>query len=170
VSAITVVGNVVKSPERKRTQNGSSVTTFRVAETDRRFDSAKQEWIDASTFFVDVECWGDLGGNVSHSVSKGDPVIVLGNIRTDEWESEQGHRSRPQVKANVVALNLARGTADFRRTQRAAAAEQPATTEQESPAEYEEPADDPTREDFGVGIDTSYELDSENSSLEPARV
>ena len=169
MSAITVVGNVVTSPERKRTQNGS-VTKFRVAETDRRFDGAKQEWIDASTFFVDVECWGELGGNVSHSISKGDPVVVLGNIRTDEWESEQGHRSRPQVRAHTVAPNLARGTADFRRTQRAAGAEQPAPTEQESAPEYDEPADSPTSEDYGVGSDTSYELDSENSSLEPARV
>ena len=169
MSAITVVGNVVTSPERKRTQNGS-VTKFRVAETDRRFDSAKQEWIDASTFFVDVECWGELGGNVSHSISKGDPVVVLGNIRTDEWESEQGHRSRPQVRAHTVAPNLARGTADFRRTQRPAGAEQPAPAEQESAPEYDEPADAPTSEDYGTGSGPLYELDSENSSLEPARV
>ena len=169
MSAITVIGNVVKSPERKRTQNGS-VTNFRVAETERRFDSGKQEWIDGSTFFVDVECWGELGGNVSHSVSKGDPVIVLGNIRLDEWESEQGHRSRPQVKANVVALNLARGTADFRRTQRAAGVEQPAPADQESAPEYGEPADDATSEDYGTGSGPLYVLDSENSSPEPARV
>ena len=170
MSAITVIGNVVNSPERKRTQNGSSVTNFRVAETERRFDSGTQEWTDASTFFVDVECWGELGGNVSHSVSKGDPVVVLGTIRTDQWESEQGHRSRPQVKANVVALNLARGTADFRRTQRAAAAERPAPAEQESPAEYDDSADDPTTEDYGTGSTPLYQLDSENSSPEPARV
>lgn len=170
MSAITVIGNVVRSPERRRTQNGSSVTTFRVAETDRRFDSGKQEWIDASTFFVDVDCWGDLGGNVSHSVSKGDPVIVLGSIRTDEWESEQGHRSRPQVKATVVALNLARGTAEFRRTQRAAAPEHPVPAEQESPAEYDEPADDLTGQDYATGSEPLYVLDSENSSPEPARV
>ena len=170
MSAITVIGNVVKSPERKRTPGGSSVTTFRVAETDRRFDSGKQEWTDGSSFFVDVECWGELGGNVSHSVSKGDPVVVLGNIRTDEWESEQGHRSRPQVKATVVALNLQRGTADFRRTQRAAVADQPAPEQQESPAEYDEPADGPAGEDYDEGARSLYELDSENSSPEPARV
>jgi len=168
VSAITVNGNVVKSPERKRTQTGS-VTTFRVAETKRRFDSGTQEWVDASTFFVDVECWGELGGNVSHSVSKGDPVVVLGDIRLDEWESEQGHRSRPQVRANVVALNLARGTAEFRRTQRAAAEHQ-APAEQESPAEYDDSADDPTTEDYSTGSTPLYQLDSENSSPEPARV
>lgn len=116
---ITVIGNVVNSPARNRTQNGS-VTNFRVAATERRFDSAKQEWGDGSTFFVDVECWGELGGNVSHSISKGDPVVVVGAIRTHEWESDQGRRSRPQIRAEAVAPNLARGVADFRKTQRTA--------------------------------------------------
>jgi single stranded DNA-binding protein len=118
---ITVIGNVVNSPSRKRTQNGS-VTNFRVAATERRFDSATQDWVDGHSFFVDVECWGELGGNVSHSISKGDAVVVVGAIRTHEWDSEQGRRSRPQIKAEAVAPNLARGVADFRRTPRAAAA------------------------------------------------
>ena len=119
---ITVIGNVVTSPARNRTQNGS-VTNFRVAATERRFDSAKQEWGDGPTFFVDVECWGELGGNVAHSISKGDPVVVVGAIRTDEWESDQGRRSRPQIRAEAVAPNLARGVADFRKTQRTAQSE-----------------------------------------------
>ena len=42
---ITVIGNVVNSPSRSRTQNGS-VTNFRMAATERRFDSATQDWID----------------------------------------------------------------------------------------------------------------------------
>jgi single-strand DNA-binding protein len=122
---ITVIGNVVNSPTRNRTQNGS-VTNFRVASTERRFDSATQEWTDGPSFFVDVECWGELGGNVAHTLSKGDPVVVVGVIRTSEWESDQGRRSRPQIKAEAVAPNLARGTADFRRTTRAATSVEPA--------------------------------------------
>jgi single stranded DNA-binding protein len=170
VSAITVVGNVVTSPEFKRTQNGN-LTKFRVAETDRRFDSAKQEWIDASTFFVDVECWGELGGNVSHSISKGDPVVVVGNIRTDQWESEQGRRSRPQVRAHAVAPNLARGVAEFRKIQRTAAGQEESGPADETPTEDQDDlADVPTSEDYSAGSTSLYELDSENSSPEPARV
>ncbi|WP_422678039.1 single-stranded DNA-binding protein [Blastococcus brunescens] len=85
---ITVIGNVVTSPTRKRTQNGS-VTNFRVAATERRFDSATEGWIDGHSFFVDVECWGELGGNVSHSISKG--------IRSSSWARSgptSGSRSR----------------------------------------------------------------------------
>jgi single-strand DNA-binding protein len=171
---ITVIGNVVTSPDRRRTQNGS-VTNFRVAATERRFDSGTQGWVDGATFFVDVECWGELGGNVSHSVSKGDPVVVVGAIRTDEWESDQGKRSRPQIRAEAVAPNLARGVADFRRTQRSAAA---APGEQESPEDVlsEEQsadgqvADASTSEDYGSGSRPLYEVDSEDSSREPAHV
>ena len=69
-----------------------------------------------------------------------------------------------------MAPNLARGTADFRRTQRAAGAEPPAPAEEESTQEYDEPADGSTSGDYDSGSGSLYELDSENSSLEPARV
>lgn len=174
---ITAIGNVVNSPERKRTQNGS-VTNFRMAATERRFDSATQDWVDGHTFFVDVECWGEMGGNVSFSVSKGDPVVVVGTIRTHEWDSDQGRRSRPQIKAEAVALNLARGTAEFKRNRVTRTSEPDLETAGESttPAddgsagEQDDPTDIVTSEDYGAGSEDLYELDSENSSPEPARV
>ncbi|WP_104524825.1 single-stranded DNA-binding protein [Blastococcus atacamensis] len=160
---ITVIGNVVKAPTRNRTQNGS-VTNFRVAATERRFDSATQDWVDGHSFFIDVECWGELGGNVSHSISKGDPVVVVGNIRTDEWESEQGRRSRPQIKAEAVAPNLARGVADFRRTPRTAPAapDEPNTAEDEAGGYV-------SGRDY-VGADDAFEEMTEDLSAEPAHV
>jgi single-stranded DNA-binding protein len=168
---ITVVGNVVNSPSRNRTQNGS-VTNFRVAATERRFDGATQSWVDGHSFFVDVECWGELGGNVSHSISKGDPVVVVGAIRTHEWDSEQGRRSRPQIRAEAVAPNLARGVADFRRTSRAAAA---------APGEATVPADEADQEDlqsgelvagrdYEVGEETLGEVTPIDLAMEPAHV
>ena len=173
---ITAIGNVVNSPSRNRTQNGS-VTNFRMAATERRFDSATQEWVDGSTFFVDVECWGEMGGNVSHSVSKGDPVIVIGNIRTHEWDSEQGRRSRPQIRAEAVALNLARGTAEFRRT-RAKGAVDPGTGTLEegtpAPPAEEESADGLggglTSEDYETASEAFSDVDSDDRSREPATV
>jgi single stranded DNA-binding protein len=164
-SKITVIGNVVNSPSRNRTQNGS-VTNFRVASTERRFDSATGGWIDGPSFFVDVECWGELGGNVSHSVSKGDPVVVVGSIRTDEWDSDQGRRSRPQVKAEAVGPNLARGTAEFRRTQRqtAVAPEDPTTSD---PSETEGLMEG---RDYEVDVETLHSSNADDLDPEPALV
>lgn len=166
---MTVVGNVVTSPTRNRTPNGS-VTNFRVASTERWFDSGRQEWVDGSTFFVDVECWGELGGNVSHSLSKGDPVVVVGNIRTHEWDSDQGRRSRPQVRAEAVAPNLARGTADFRRTSKAAAAATEADEPDEQPEEegFSGPSEESAAgRDYEVAGETLHSLDADGLTAQP---
>ncbi|GAB3348664.1 single-stranded DNA-binding protein [Modestobacter lapidis] len=114
---ITIVGNVVDTPRRNRLSNGS-VTNFRMASTARRFDPEAKDFVDSSTFWIDVACWGELGGNVSRSVSKGDPVIVRGFISTDSWETEAGRRSASKVRAVAVGLNLARGHADFHKQAR----------------------------------------------------
>jgi single-strand DNA-binding protein len=126
---ITIVGNVVDVPRRNRLTNGS-VTNFRMASTARRFDPETKDFVDSSTFWIDVACWGELGGNVSRSVSKGDPVIVRGTIATDSWESEAGRRSAPKVKAVAVGLNLARGHADFHKQTRSGPAAGPASVEE----------------------------------------
>jgi single-strand DNA-binding protein len=112
---VTVVGNVVDSPRRVSLDNGA-VTNFRLASTARRYDAARQEFVDAGTLWVDVECWNGLSSNVSGSVSKGDPVIVQGALTTHSWESENGRRSAPRIRAFAVGPNLARGTAVFKRT------------------------------------------------------
>ncbi len=111
---VTVVGNVVDSPRRVRLEN-SAVTNFRMASTARRYDAGKQEFVDSGTFWVDVECWNGLSSNVSGSISKGDPVIVHGALTTHSWETDNGRRSTPRVKAFAVGPNLARGTAEFKR-------------------------------------------------------
>jgi single-strand DNA-binding protein len=111
---ITVVGNVVDTPRRNRLSTGS-VTNFRIASTARRFDGEAKDFVDSATLWIDVACWGELGGNVAHSVSKGDPVIVRGALTTHSWESEAGRRSTPRIRAFAVGPNLARGTSVFKR-------------------------------------------------------
>jgi single-strand DNA-binding protein len=111
---VTVVGNVVDSPRRVALANGA-VTNFRLASTARRYDAAKEQFVDASTFWVDVECWNSLSGNVSASISKGDPVIVHGALSTHSWESESGPRSKPRIRAFAVGHSLSKGRALFTR-------------------------------------------------------
>jgi single-strand DNA-binding protein len=166
---ITVIGNVVDSPRRVRLQNGS-VTNFRLAATERRFDRERQEYVDGNTFWVDVECFNELGGNVSRSISKGDPVVVVGTLSTHQWESDQGRRSRPQIRAEAVGPNLARGTADFRRAVRA-----PAPQEQSAPpadATGAERFDDTTGlvagRDYEADLATLEQVNSDDTVLEPA--
>ena len=116
---ITVVGNVVDSPRKGRAGTGE-VTNFRVASTPRRFDSTAQRFVDGTPFFVDVECWGDLSGHVSGSIGQGDPVVVIGAISTDEWETDTGRRSKPKIRARAVGHNLQWGISRFTKLAKAA--------------------------------------------------
>jgi single-strand DNA-binding protein len=165
---LTVVGNIVNSPQRSRLPSGDSVTNFRMASTSRRFDRETQAWTDHRTFFVDVECWGELGGNVSHTLSKGDPVVVKGEIYTHAWDSEQGRRSRPQLRAAHVGPDLTRGVADFRRSARAVPQAEPAGEPDAGPAE-DPYADRPT--DYIGAEEALHEVDPDltgEPALEPA--
>ncbi len=168
---VTVVGNVVDSPRRVSLESGA-VTNFRLASTARRFDGQTQEFVDAGTFWVDVECWNDLSGNVSGSVSKGDPVIVQGTLTTHSWEGENGRRSTPRIRAVAVGHNLARGTGVFKRSRSA----RPASIEDVVPVPAgagDDAFDDdgPVRgRDYEDAPETLHQSDTHDLATEPAHV
>ncbi|WP_369137233.1 single-stranded DNA-binding protein [Modestobacter versicolor] len=163
---VTVIGNIVTSPQRHRLPSGDSVTNFRMASTSRRFDRETQAWADHRTFFVDVECWDELAGNVSHTLSKGDPVLVRGELYTHSWDGEQGRRSRPQVRAAHVGPDLARGVAEYRRTARVAVPADPGGIAEaaEAPGDDVPPPGDPYAErstDYFEGDAALHQADSD---------
>jgi single-strand DNA-binding protein len=125
-TTVTVVGNVVDNPQLRTTNSGIDVVNFRVASTARRRDKVTGEWGDGDSVYLSVTCWRDLGANVLQSVVKGDPVIVTGRLFTRRYERDGQPRSAYEVDALAVGLDLARGTATFRRTRSGAAATQAA--------------------------------------------
>ena len=159
---VTVVGNVVDSPRRVSLESGA-VTNFRLASTARRFDSQAQEFVDAGTLWVDVECWNDLSG----SVSKGDPVIVQGTLTTHSWEGENGRRSTPRIRAAAVGHNLARGTGVFKRSRSA----RPVESVPVPAAADDEFSDDlvPGR-DYEPAPEALHRSDTPDLAAEPAHV
>jgi single-strand DNA-binding protein len=162
---IHVVGNVVDVPRHNRTTNGS-VTNFRMASTSRRWDDETKGFVDGATLWIDVACWGELGGNVARSVSKGDPVVVVGNLATESWDSDAGRRSSNRIKATAVGLNLARGWSDFKRPARA---DQVPGVSAGSSVEEASPTEDPYAErstDYIEGVDA---LEGENSEFPSER-
>lgn len=147
---VTVVGNVVDSPRRVALANGA-VTNFRLASTARRYDPAKEDFVDSGTFWVDVECWNTLSGNVSASVSKGDPVIVHGSLTTHSWESDAGPRSKPRIRAFAVAHNLSKGRALFTRDKAAIRSSEPADAHASGP--LSPAAETPAADEFPMSSD-----------------
>ena len=158
---ISVVGNVVDVPRHNRTTNGS-VTNFRMASTSRRWDEEAKGFVDGATLWIDVACWGELGGNVARSIAKGDPVLVVGNLLTESWDSDAGRRSANRIKATAVGLNLARGWSEFTRP---AKVDRSALPSSQEPGEDVPPNDDPYADRATDYIEGEETLDQEGSGV-----
>jgi single-strand DNA-binding protein len=116
---VTVVGNAVDAPNRRNLEGGTTVCNFRVASTARRFDRQTGTWIDGDSLFLKVTCWRQLADNVAASVHKGDPIVVTGRVFTKSYEKDGQRRSSYEMEAHSVGHDLARGTSEFIRPQRA---------------------------------------------------
>ncbi|MET9023099.1 single-stranded DNA-binding protein [Actinopolymorpha sp. NPDC004070] len=115
---ITIAGNVATELRFVRSDRGTSLVSFRLASTPRRYDRNQGGWVDGHTTYVTVVCWRTLAENVAGSLHKGDPVVVFGRLRVENWEREGKTGTTVEVEAQSLGHDLSRGTSAFRRTRR----------------------------------------------------
>lgn len=118
---VTVVGWAATKP--REITGRVPFTSFRLATTPRYYDNSRGAWTDGHTEWLTVKVFRDVALNVAASVNKGDPVVVHGRLRTEEWEGENGPRSGLVLEASALGHDLTRGRAAFARTVHAASVE-----------------------------------------------
>jgi single-strand DNA-binding protein len=115
---VTITGNLTDDPEVTFTPNGAAVCNFRLAVTPRIREG--DQWKDGETSFFRVTAWRQLAEHVGDSLSKGDRVIVQGQLRARSWETPEGERrSVVEVTAEEVGPSLKWATAKPERTRKA---------------------------------------------------
>ncbi|WP_347176762.1 single-stranded DNA-binding protein [Parafrankia sp. EAN1pec] len=120
-TTITLIGNLVENPVLRVTASGVSVCGFRVASTPRRYDRSEQRWVDGNTLYLRVSCWRQLAENVSVSLSRGDRALVVGRLRQNNFETQDGDRRVTyEIDADAVAAELTWRPVDVRRVARGA--------------------------------------------------
>ncbi len=103
-------------------RNGSvTVASFRLACTPRVRKGG--DWGDGNTTWLTVTCFRSLADHAAASINKGDPVIVIGKLRTNVWTKDGEPYERLTLDAITLGHDLSRGTASFRRTERIAVPE-----------------------------------------------
>ncbi|HEY3437223.1 MAG TPA: single-stranded DNA-binding protein [Actinotalea sp.] len=112
---VTVVGWAASTP-REVVGDGVPFTSFRVATTPRHFDSRTNAWADGRTEWITVKAFRDVAFNVASSVRKGDPLLVQGRLRTEEWATESGPRTGLVLDAQALGHDLTRGRGTFARS------------------------------------------------------
>nr|DAO22016.1 MAG TPA: Single strand binding protein [Caudoviricetes sp.] len=147
LNVVAIMGRLVADPELRTTQNGTKVTTFRIA-CDRSFVKQGEE---RQADFVDVVAWQQSAELVCKYFQKGGLIAVDGSLQSRNYQDRNGN-SRTAVE--VVAQHISFAGASKRK-------DQPMDDGGEAPpAGYREPAPayaQGSADDFAV-IDDSDDL------------
>lgn len=82
MNRVVMVGNLVRDPELRKTQDDISVCTFTIG-VSRPRDKEKSD-------FFTVVTWRGLADNCSRYLSKGRRVAVSGHLETRSYEDKNG--------------------------------------------------------------------------------
>lgn len=119
---ITVAGTLVADPELRFLDTGAAVTSFTVAANERRYDAARNEWVDKGATFLRCTAWRQMAEHVSESLTKGARVLVTGVLRQRGWTTDSGEkRTAFDVDVTEVGASLKWATVQVRAATRTAA-------------------------------------------------
>lgn len=117
---IQAVGHVGTDVDHREVGNGSHLSTFRLATTPRYWDRSQRAYVDGTTNWLSVQCWRALAVHVYESLKRGDPVVVIGRLKTQEWVRDGVRNSRFVLEATSVGHDLTRGVSSFTKMARIA--------------------------------------------------
>jgi len=112
---VTVTGWVATDPKLHVVPGGTDLVSFRLASTSRYFDRSKNEWVDRETEWFTVRVFRSAAVLVERSLHKGQPVVVVGRLHSNEWKADTGTRTDLVIDVITVGHDLTRGIGDFRR-------------------------------------------------------
>jgi single-strand DNA-binding protein len=102
LNSILIDGNLTRDPELKTTPKGTKVCKFGLASN--RFYELNEERVQEVSFF-DVESWARLGEACAEHLKKGRGVRVIGRLKQDRWQNEEGqNRSRVKIVAEHIVF------------------------------------------------------------------
>lgn len=92
---VILIGNIATDLELKQTQNGISVTSFRLAVGRRKVKDQEPQ-----TDFINCVAWRGTAEFISKYFQKGKTILVVGSLQTRTWEDQNGQK---QHVTEVVA-------------------------------------------------------------------
>jgi len=98
---ITIVGYLGRDAELRYTPQGTAVSNFSVATTERKKDRSG-EFQDVTTWF-NVSLWGSQAERTSQYLTKGKLVFIEGRLTQRDWQDRDGNN---RISLDVNATDL----------------------------------------------------------------
>lgn len=161
----STIGQIATEPRLFTPQGGAEFCTFRLASSERRYDAAKQEWVDTDPNWFTVNAFRSLALHTHASFRKGDRVVLTGRLRVRQWETDSKRGVSVDIDADGIGHDVRWGVSAFSKSV-AASTDAPAavTSEAGSP----EPATPEAAPEPGPGPEREFSADGFTPNLETA--
>jgi single-strand DNA-binding protein len=94
----TIEGNATRDPVIKKTKTGKDVCNFTLAVHHYSKDDDEPK-----VSYIDVETWDKLADICSSGITKGKRIMVVGTLRQDRWEGDDGKK---QSRLKIVGKEV----------------------------------------------------------------
>ena len=96
------MGNLTRDPELRYTPSGTAIAKIGMAVSRKWYNETRE--IQEEVTFVYVDAFGKRAETIGQYLKKGNPILVEGYLRLDQWEDKQTGQKRSQLK--VVLENF----------------------------------------------------------------
>lgn len=104
LNKVMLIGRLGQEPEAKYTPNGTAVSNFSIATSEKWKDKASGEW-NEKTEWHKVVSWNKQAEFCNQYLKKGSLVYIEGKLVTRSWDDKEGQkRYMTEVVANTVQL------------------------------------------------------------------
>ncbi|MDR1894577.1 MAG: single-stranded DNA-binding protein [Spirochaetales bacterium] len=103
LNSVLLEGNLTRDPQLHETPKGTRVCNFGLAVN--RYYRHDENTVKEVSFF-EVESWTRLAEYASTQLKKGKSIRVVGYLKQDRWEDQEGH-SHSKIKIVAEHLELA---------------------------------------------------------------
>lgn len=92
---VILMGNLTRDPELRYTPKGQALAKIGLA-VNRVWRTETGEQREEVTF-VDVEAWGQPAETIGKYMKKGNPMLIEGRLKMDQWDDKQTGQKRSKI-------------------------------------------------------------------------
>lgn len=100
------IGRLFADVELRYTPSGRAVCAVPIVFSKRVKDKETGEWSDAGAMFVRATAWEKLAEHCANSLSKGDEVLVHGELSMREYDKKDGSGKGQSLEMNLHAIGV----------------------------------------------------------------
>jgi len=92
---VILVGNLTRDPELRYTPKGMAIAKLGLA-VNRNWKTETGESKEEVTF-IDIDAFGKQAETIAQYMKKGNPLLVEGRLRLDQWDDKQTGQKRSRL-------------------------------------------------------------------------